>query len=60
MVALSDSSVTSDWSTLTVSPGFTSTSITGTSLKSPISGTFTSIFATGASPHGDKERIFFG
>ncbi len=48
IVALSDSSVTSDWSTLTSSPGFTSTSITGTSLKSPMSGTLTSIFATGA------------
>src|SRR5271165_6556774 len=47
IVALSDSSVTSDWSTLTLSPGFTSTSMTGTSLKSPMSGTFTSIFATG-------------
>jgi hypothetical protein len=31
-----------------MSPGFTSTSMTGTSLKSPISGTFTSTFATGA------------
>jgi hypothetical protein len=26
-----------------LSPGFTSTSMTGTSLKSPMSGTFTSI-----------------
>jgi hypothetical protein len=42
IVALSDSSVTSDVSGFTVSPGFTSTSMTGTSLKSPMSGTFTS------------------
>src|SRR5580698_2377122 len=48
IAALSDSSVISDWSTLTTSPGFTSTSMTGMSLKSPISGTFTSTFATGA------------
>ena len=47
-VALSDSSVTSDCSTLTSSPGFTSTSMTGTSLKSPMSGTLTSTLATGA------------
>src|SRR5688572_27646182 len=39
MVALSDSSVTSGSSTATVSPGLTWTSITGTSLKSPMSGT---------------------
>src|SRR4029077_6153384 len=39
MVALSDSSVTSDCSFATLSPGLTSTSITSTSLKSPISGT---------------------
>ena len=48
IVALSDSSVTSGCSTFTTSPGFTRTSMIGTSLKSPISGTFTSIFATGA------------
>jgi len=42
MVALSDSSVTSESSALTTSPTLTSSSITGTSLKSPISGTFTS------------------
>src|SRR5512145_119428 len=40
--ALSRSTVISDWSFATVSPGFTSTSITSTSLKSPMSGTFTS------------------
>ena len=37
--ALSDSTVNSDWSALMVSPGFTSSSITVTSSKSPISGT---------------------
>ena len=45
IVALSDSSVTSGSSGFTTSPGFTSTSITGTSLKSPMSGTFTSMVA---------------
>ena len=40
--ALSLSTVISDCSGLTVSPGFTSNSITSTSLKSPMSGTFTS------------------
>ena len=43
IVALSDSSVISESSFLTLSPGLTSTSMTGTSLKSPMSGTFTSI-----------------
>ena len=42
MVALSDSSVISACSFATVSPGFTKTSMIGTSLKSPISGTCTS------------------
>jgi hypothetical protein len=41
MVALSDSSVMSDCSFATASPGFTSTSMTSTSLKSPMSGTST-------------------
>ena len=45
IVALSDSSSTSGSSTATVSPGFTITLMTGTSLKSPMSGTFTSIVA---------------
>jgi hypothetical protein len=40
--ALSLSTVISDCSGLTVSPGLTSTSITSTSLKSPMSGTCTS------------------
>src|SRR6202171_6470607 len=43
MVAFSDSSVTSESSAFTASPGLTRTSITGTSLKSPMSGTLTSI-----------------
>src|SRR5438105_14803958 len=43
IVALSDSSVIGASSAFTVSPLFTCTSITGTSLKSPMSGTRTSI-----------------
>jgi hypothetical protein len=43
--ALSDSTVISDCSALMVSPGLTSTSMTATSLKSPMSGTFTSTTA---------------
>jgi hypothetical protein len=39
IVALSDSSEISGSSALTVSPTLTKTSITGTSLKSPMSGT---------------------
>jgi hypothetical protein len=42
IVALSDSSVMSGSSFLTASPGFTSTSITGMFLKSPMSGTLIS------------------
>src|SRR2546429_553833 len=41
IVALSDSRVTTGVSVLIVSPGLTSTSMTGTSLKSPMSGTST-------------------
>ena len=41
IVALSDSSVTSGSSAATVSPAFTWISITGTSVKSPMSGTLT-------------------
>src|SRR5206468_12391032 len=48
IVALSDSSVTSGSSPLTVSPALTCTSITGTSLKSPMSGTRTSATPAGA------------
>ena len=47
--ALSDSTVIKDCSTLMVSPDFTNTSITATSLKSPISGTFTSTNAISVS-----------
>lgn len=43
IVALSDSSETSGSSAFTVSPGFTKISMTGTSLKSPMSGTLMSI-----------------
>ena len=42
-VALSDSSVSSGSSALTLSPGATCTSMIGTSLKSPMSGTRTSV-----------------
>src|SRR3982075_221149 len=42
IVALSDSSEMSDCSFAMVSPGLTSTSMTSTSLKSPMSGTLTS------------------
>ena len=45
MVALSLSISISGSSAFTVSPGFTKTVITGTSLKSPMSGTLTSICA---------------
>src|SRR5437016_354678 len=43
IVALSDSSVMRDCSFATASPGLTRTSMTSTFLKSPMSGTFTSI-----------------
>ena len=45
IVALSDSTVINESSALTVSPALTRISITGTSLKSPISGTNTSLIA---------------
>ena len=45
MLALSLSTVTRLCSALTVSPGLTSNSITATSVKSPMSGTHTSIVA---------------
>jgi hypothetical protein len=54
--ALSDSTVISDCSTLMVSPGLTMTSMTATSLKSPMSGTCTctgpDAVATGAAATG--------
>ena len=43
MVALSDSTVISEASLATVSPGLTRISMTSTSLKSPMSGTLTSV-----------------
>src|SRR5438876_5126817 len=61
IVALSDSSVTSESSAFTASPGLTKTSITGTSLKSPMSGTLTSIVLIGAFSfdrgHGGAEKV---
>src|SRR6266404_9390077 len=48
IVALSDSRVISASSAFTVSPGLTMISITGTSLKSPMSGTRTSATPAGA------------
>src|SRR5207249_354064 len=54
IVALSDSSETSGSSALIVSPALTNTSITGTSLKSPISGTFTSTVVAMAGPLSDQ------
>src|SRR5438105_1320846 len=47
IVALSDSSVTNGSSGFTASPGLTKTSMTGTSLKSPMSGTLTAIIPIG-------------
>src|SRR5690606_17641290 len=56
IVALSDSSVTRPWSLATVSPALTSSSITGTSSKPPMSGTFSSIVAiVAASEHGPAQ-----
>src|SRR5690348_8058431 len=53
IVALSDSSVIREASFATRSPGLTSTSMTSTSLKPPMSGTFTAIIcATPASQEG--------
>ena len=48
IVALSDSSETSGSSAFTLSPTLTKISITGTSLKSPMSGTRTSARPAGA------------
>ena len=56
IVALSDSSVTRPWSFPTVSPGLTSSSITGTSLLSPMSGTRSSIVAMGAVHSSSRRR----
>ena len=51
IVALSLSSVTSDCSGATVSPGLTRISMTSTLLKSPMSGTSTSCIAPIDSPY---------
>src|SRR5882724_611937 len=66
IVALSDSSVISDCSLVTLSPGLTRTSMTSTLLKSPMSGTFTSTVTIRCEPlkdqladvrqHGNEER----
>src|SRR5690606_6112567 len=62
IVALSDSSVASPWSTATVLPTATSTSITGTPSRPPMSGTFTSIVFAMVAPsehrpaHGAGQR----
>ena len=53
MVALSDSRVISGSSALTTSPGATWISMTGTSAKSPRSGTLTSVAAAMAAPLSD-------
>src|SRR5438477_4509101 len=57
IVALSDSSETSGSSDFTESPTFTMISMIGTSLKSPMSGTFTSAIAP-MSPSFDKPFVF--
>src|SRR5688572_5129852 len=57
MVALSDSSVMSDCSFVTASPGFTSTSMTSTSLKSPMSGTSTWLMDAGS--YGRRIRFLW-
>src|SRR3569623_34962 len=50
MLALSDSTVTKDWSTSIRSPALTSNSMTSTSLKSPMSGTITSTMLIALAP----------
>ena len=58
--ALSDSTVISDCSSATRSPAFTSTSITSTSLNSPMSGTFTSIVAIATLPREHPPQAWCG
>jgi len=60
IVALSDSNEMSDCSFVTESPGFTSISITSTSLKSPMSGTFTSIVVLTAGSCGCRRGRWRG
>src|SRR6266853_3907775 len=57
-VALSDSSVMREVSFSTRSPGFTRTSMISTSLKSPMSGTLTSIICT--TPVSQKGTAYVG
>ena len=56
MVALSDSRVISGSSSLTTSPAATWISMTGTSAKSPRSGTLTSVTAGMAAPLSNPGR----
>src|SRR5437773_3336712 len=60
IVALSDSSVTSGSSGFTTSPGLTKTSMTGTSLKSPMSGTLTATAPVGPAAEGACAACSFG
>jgi hypothetical protein len=56
MVALSLSRVTSGSSAATLSPSATRMSMTGTSLKSPMSGTFTSVSCATVLPSAGFRR----
>src|SRR5471030_1464542 len=60
MLALSDSTVISDWSTLIVSPTLIISSMTSTSLKSPISGTLTSTMLIAFAPYSSYWFTGFG
>src|SRR5471030_1774931 len=60
MLALSDSTVISDWSTLIVSPTLIISSMTSTSLKSPISGTLTSTMLIAFAPYSSYWVTGFG
>ena len=55
--ALSDSRVINGSSSLTMSPGFTEISMIGTSLKSPISGTFTSMMLVKTTSLDSARRV---
>src|SRR5471030_2243306 len=60
MLALSDSTVINDWSTLIVSPTLIISSMTSTSLKSPISGTLTSTMLIAFAPYSSYWFTGFG
>ncbi len=60
MEALSDSTVTRLCSARMVSPGWTSTSITATSSKSPMSGTWMSMVAIFFQSVGDRAKRCLG